>query len=509
MRQIFLVFLLIQIFIDGNTQSLPRSTPEAEGISSSAIIKFIESFSKDKHEQHSFMILRHGKVISEGWWAPYAADIKHSMYSVSKSWTSTAIGFAVDEKRISVSDKVISFFPEYANLIDSPYVRDLKIKDLLTMSVGNEKEPTGLVVSSSEDWVKVFLKYPIKYAPGSKFLYNTAATFMLSAILQKVTGQTLMQYLEPRLFQPLGIRGIDWEENLNGVNTGGWGIRVKTEDMAKLGLLYLNQGVYNGQKILSKEWVAEATSLQILQDPSASASKKDSSDWLQGYGYQFWRSRHNAFRGDGAFGQYIVMMPEHDAIVIITSESLDLQDDLNMIWEHLLPAFQKGSLPEDPNTLALLKEKTSGLKLAIPASKVKKGDKKLFNHRFSLEKNSLNFEAINIKLNHNELEMMVTMADGKQHIFKMMQGEWESGETELLGPYLLRGAKVSFDKIAPFKTESAYRWIDDHTIEMTIRYIESPHHWTMILKRDGSSLNMKVINSYDPKVEKEIKGKLQ
>ncbi|MFZ9661244.1 MAG: serine hydrolase domain-containing protein, partial [Chitinophagaceae bacterium] len=412
MKRIMLVILLVQLLLNGFGQPLPRSTPEAEGVSSEAIMKFIDSYSKEKHEQHSYMIVRHGKVISEGWWAPYAADLKHSMYSVSKSWTSTAIGFAVDEKRFSVNDKVISFFPEYQYLIDSPYVKDLKIKDLLTMSVGNEKEPTGLVVNASEDWVKVFLKYPIKYEPGTRFLYNTAATFMLSAILQRVTGQTLMEYLEPRLFKPLGITGIDWETNPAGVNTGGWGIRVKTEDMAKLGLLYLNQGVYNGQQLLSKEWVSEATSRQILQDPGASNSKRDSSDWLQGYGYQFWRSRHNAFRGDGAFGQYIVMLPEHDAVVIITSESLDLQDDLNMIWDHLLPAFQKESLPTSADSREVLRKKASSLKLTVPVSNLKKGDSKILNHNYKLDNNSLGFESISVNKNHKDISLIISTIDG-------------------------------------------------------------------------------------------------
>jgi len=345
MKKLSYTLVLLLLYVACWAQSIPRSTPEAEGVSSSAIQKFIESYKKEKHELHSVMIIRHGKVISEAWWSPYAADLKHSMYSVSKSWTSTAVGFAVSENKLQVSDKVLSFFPEYADLSTNNFLKDLTVKDLLTMSVGHKVEPLRSVIVMQPDWIRGFLKTPIEYAPGTKFLYNTLATYMLSGIVQKVTGQSLITYLEPRLFKPLGISGVDWEYDSKGINTGGWGIRVKTEDMAKLGLTYLNGGKYLGKQVISNAWVKEATQKHIDQNPEASQAKKDSSDWLQGYGYQFWRCRNGAFRADGAYGQYIVMMPEQDAVVVITSESMDLQDDLNMIWEHLLPAFGKVKLP--------------------------------------------------------------------------------------------------------------------------------------------------------------------
>jgi CubicO group peptidase (beta-lactamase class C family) len=221
------------------------------------------------------MVLRHGKVIAEGWAKPYAADVKHTMYSVSKSWTSTAIGFLVDAGKLSVEDKVITFFPENKDITSNQHLNDLRVKDLLMMAAGHKVEPLRNVVATSDNWVRGFLSAQIDYQPGSKFLYNTLATYMLSAIVQKVSGQKTIDFLENKLLQPLHIKNIDWETDSKGINVGGWGIRVKTEDMAKLGQLYLQKGKWNGQQLLSEKWVNEATGKQIEQDPTASQSKKD------------------------------------------------------------------------------------------------------------------------------------------------------------------------------------------------------------------------------------------
>src|SRR4051812_30813751 len=295
--------LTLQLQTNGQkSTSLPRSKPEAEGVSSRGIIQFIDAISKSNHEFHSFMVLRHGKVIAEGWWNPYQGNLKHTMYSVSKSFTATAIGFAVSEKRISVDDRVISFFPADVPDTAGAFLSQLRIKDLLSMSVGQQPDPTGDIGSKNDNWVNAFFRTPILYAPGSKFLYNSAATYVLSAIVQKVTGQRVLDYLQPRLFAPLGISGIDWEVSPQKINSGGWGLRLKTEDMAKFGQLFLQKGIWNGKQILPQAWVEQASTMKIEQDPSASQARKDSSDWLQGYCYQMWRSRNNAYRADGAFG---------------------------------------------------------------------------------------------------------------------------------------------------------------------------------------------------------------
>ncbi|MEJ7618474.1 MAG: serine hydrolase domain-containing protein, partial [Pyrinomonadaceae bacterium] len=186
---IALLLLLLSARVGAQTGgALPRSVPEAEGVSSAGVIGFLEAAGKSKHELHSFMFLRHGKVIAEGWWNPYRPELKHTMYSVSKSFTSTAIGFAVSEKRLSVNDKVVSFFPQDVPGTINSFLSELAVKDLLSMSAGQDPDPTAAGVAS-DDWVKAFLATPVVHQPGTKFLYNTLATYMLSAIVQKVTGQ--------------------------------------------------------------------------------------------------------------------------------------------------------------------------------------------------------------------------------------------------------------------------------------------------------------------------------
>jgi CubicO group peptidase (beta-lactamase class C family) len=359
------------------------------------------------------------------------------------------------------------------------------------MSVGHEKEPLRSVIVFSPDWVRGFLNYPIVHQPGTKFLYNTLATYMLSAIVQKVTGMTTLDYLKPRLLDPLHISGIDWESDQKGINVGGWGIRVKTEDMAKLGLLYLNKGKFEGKQILPAAWVEEATSKHIDQEPDASADKKANgqyADWLQGYGYQFWRSRNGAFRGDGAYGQYILMMPEQDAVLIITSESQDLPDDLNQVWKNLLPAFKTKALPANPNGLKALATFNAGRQINAPVSSLTAA---LPTKSYHLGTNPLDFRQLSVDVKGT---MTITTKDSTKHEFQLAQGVWATGKSNLIGPYMLRAARVDLAKKAPFDYAGSYRWIDAETLEITLLYFESPHHWTFTLKGNQVS----VVNSFEP-----------
>jgi CubicO group peptidase (beta-lactamase class C family) len=372
--KIILPFMLL--FLHAHNVALPqgakvplqRSTPEAEGVSSRGILDFLGAVAESRQELHSFMFLRHGKVIAEGWWNPYNPDLRNTLYSLSKSFTSTAVGFAVTENRLTVDDKVISFFPEYLPDSISPLLAKMRVKDLLTMSTGQFPEPTWTIIYKDTNWVRAFLRFPVVSEPGTKFMYNSLATFMLSAIVQKVTRQKVIDYLTPRLFRPLGIAGMVWETDPMGINTGGWGLRVKTEDIARFGQFCLQKGRWNGSQLLPASWFDEATTAKIEQDPEAPQSKKDSSDWLQGYCYQFWRCRNHAFRGDGAYGQFMVVMPDQDAVVVITSESSDLQGELNLVWNYLLPAIHKESLPENDSLAAVLKQKVASLALPLPVN---------------------------------------------------------------------------------------------------------------------------------------------
>jgi CubicO group peptidase (beta-lactamase class C family) len=323
---------------------LPRATPESQGVSSTGLLGLVEAL--DHVDQvHSVMVLRHGRVIAEGWWTPYTSADRHELFSLSKSFTSTAIGFAVSEGRLTLDDPVTRFFPGDVPQSPGPNLAGMRVRDLITMSTGHLDEPSS---DASQVSPASFLAQPVPFKPGTHFKYNTAATFMLSAIVQKVAGQTTLDYLRPRLFDPLGIKSPTWATNFQGISLGGYGLSVRTEDIARFGQLYLQQGLWQGRRLLPASWIDQATARQT------STGSNPASDWDQGYGFQFWRCRHGAYRGDGAFGQYCVVLPEQDMVVAITSGVGDMQAVLNMLWDHLLPAIHASRLGADRKALDAL-----------------------------------------------------------------------------------------------------------------------------------------------------------
>jgi CubicO group peptidase (beta-lactamase class C family) len=494
---LFVLLFSLQVNAQPSSNTLPRSTPEAQGVSSKGISDFLDAVKNSKHEFHSFMFVRHGKVIAEGWWSPYAPDLKHTLYSLSKSFTSTAVGFAVSEKRLTVNDKVISFFPDQLPDTVSTFLSELKVKDLLSMSVGQAPDPTGTVGSRDTNWVKGFLALPILNEPGSKFLYNSLATYMLSAIVQKVTGQKVVDYLTPRLFKPLGIQGMDWETDPKGLNTGGWGLRVKTEDIARFAQLYLQKGKWNGKQILPAEWVEEATTMKIEQAPDAPQSKKDSSDWLQGYCYQFWRSRHNSFRGDGAFGQYALVFPEQDAIIAITSETADMQGELNLVFEHILPAMQNDKLSADAGAAMKLKQKLASLKLPLPVKNDSSfATPKLAGKTFTFQPNDKHIDKISFsEKEHNYVLTIKT--DNNNYPINFGEDKWIKGTTTRFGPSLVGVMKHHFVGLPPSQVAGIYTWKDKNTLEMQLRYIDSPHSEKMIFHFDTNKVSIDYFQSFD------------
>jgi len=506
---LLVIFLLTACRKEQATSSLPRSVPEAQGISSQGIIDFLDAAAKSRHEFHSIMFLRHGKVIAEGWWNPYKPEFKHTLYSTSKSFTATAVGFAVSEKRLSVNDKVISFFPDALPGTVSPFLSNMKVKDLLSMSAGEDPDPTFKTVVSDSNWVKAFLAVPVVHEPGTKFLYNTLATYMLSAIVQKVTGEKVIDFLKPRLFEPLAIEGMDWEVDPHGINTGGWGLRLKTEDMAKFGQLFLQKGKWNGNQVLPASWIEEATTKKIEQVPEAPQSKKDSSDWMQGYCYQMWRCRHNCFRADGAYGQYIIVMPDQDAVIAVTAETGDMQDEINLIWEYLLPAIKTDKLAENSALASNLKQRLSSLALPLP---VTGNGSAIASHisgkTFALEPNDKHLETMNFQFKDNMCQVSM-LIDSVRYNFSLGSGQWITSETTLHGPNLLLMAKAHFVGLPPAKVAGSYGWKDENTMVLVLRYIESPHTETIICKFDKNkvSVGFHFSNIPDDK-EPELKGVL-
>jgi CubicO group peptidase (beta-lactamase class C family) len=212
------------------------------------------------------------------------------------------------------------------------------------------------------NWAKAFLAHPVPHKPGTHFQYNSMGTYMCSAIVQKVTGQTVLDYLTPRLFQPLGIEKPHWDASPQGISCGGWGLFLRTEDVAKFGQLYLQKGKWNGHQLVPEKWVAEATKYQV-PNKDAPSGKGNKPDWQAGYGYQFWQSQHNAYRGDGANGQLCIVMPDQDAVLAVTADTGNMQNEINVVWDTLLPAFQQNPLPPNAEEDARLKQLLTTLKV--------------------------------------------------------------------------------------------------------------------------------------------------
>jgi hypothetical protein len=476
--------------------SLPHSSPEAEGVSSAGILRFVEAAEKSKNELHSFIFLRHGKVIAEGWWDPYKSALRQTIYSASKTFTSTAIGFAVTENKIKLTDKVISFFPNELPDTVSPFLASLTIRDVLIMSDGMDPEPSQMS-NKMKNWIKGFLATPIVNKPGSVFLYNSMGTFMLSAIVQKVTGQKLIDYLKPRLFDPLGISGMDWEENMMSINTGGWGLRIKTEDMAKLGQLYLQKGVWNGNQIIPASWIEEASTAKIYRHPDLPQSAKDTSDWEQGYGYQIWRCRHNAYRADGAFGQYIIVFPELDAVLAIQSETANMQNEINLVWDYLLPAIKKNKLPEDQKSLIALKVKLNTLAIQpYPGSLTSLANNKQTNKTFILEPNDNQIGSVVLDIKDSVCHLVLNTGSDTYNLY-FGAGRWKTSQTNKPGPLVSGEKKENYALLSPYKVAGNFYWKDDNTLIMQLRYLESPHMETFTLNMDGKKLAMDIAYSYN------------
>jgi CubicO group peptidase (beta-lactamase class C family) len=273
------------------------------------------------------------------------------------------VGLAIAEGKLSLEDPVLKFFPAGSPADPSDNLKAMRVRDLLTMSGGHDVEPKFNLAAGPS--VKEFLAHPVTHKPGTWFRYNTPGSYMLSAIVTKATGQTVLDFLKPRLFEPLGIESPKWDSSSEGYNFGGYGLFLRTEDIAKFGQLYLQKGKWNGRQLLPEKWVEAATSKQVDNDKAPSGR---TADWQQGYGFQFWRCQHNAFRGDGRDGQICLVMPEQDAVIAITAQTNQMQTELDLVWEKLLPAFKSEALPADAAEQEKLKQTLANL-TAHPAKK--------------------------------------------------------------------------------------------------------------------------------------------
>jgi len=447
---------------------LPRSSPEAQGVSSHALLSFVEAADKSIESMNSFMLVRHGHVVAEGWWSPYDAESPHSLYSLSKSFTSTAVGMAISEGKFSLDDPVLKFFPDDAPANPSANLKAMRVSDLLRMSTGHQTEPPR---TSGQPWTKSFLAHPVPHKPGTHFLYNTSATYMLSAIVQKTNGMSVLVYLNSRLFMPLGIEKPTWETSPQGISAGGYGLSIRTEDIAKFGQLYLQKGKWQGKPLVPEAWVEAATALQT------SNGSNPKSDWEQGYGYQFWQARHGAYRGDGAFGQYCIVLPEQDAVVVITSGVKDMQSVLNLVWDKLLPAIKSEPMPVDEETTTRLKQTLK--RLSIRPQEGTGAPVKVSDKTYLFPTNDRKLEAVRLETDRNDgVVTLVARYDGREQRVACGRGNWEKG----------RVAWATFPEQA---VAASGAWTDDDTFTAKLCFYETPFINTVRLQFAGEELTFR------------------
>lgn len=319
--------------MENTEKSIPRAvSPEEVGVSSAVINDLLTDIENSGMDIHTFMIIRHGKVAAECYRAPFTAERPHTMYSVSKTVTATAVALACEEGIISLDDKVKDYFPDFSELMTDERFDSLLIRHLITMTSG--KEPSVFSDKSKTNWIKTYLKAPWYNSPGKEFRYINENIYMLCVIIKRATGLSVRDFLEPRLFEPLGISYPFWETDQYGVEAGGWGLYLRTEDLAKIMLLYSNKGVYDGKRILSEEWISLASS------PIADTSAEFDPDAKKGYGFCLWRCAScNAYRADGMFSQFGIVFEDLDAVAVFTSAVTFEQSCRDLIWKYLPRAF--------------------------------------------------------------------------------------------------------------------------------------------------------------------------
>lgn len=454
---------------------LPHALPTEMGVEPSAILTLLDRLEEHHIGMHGLMILRHGKVLAEGWWKPYRPEYPHQLFSLSKSFTSTAIGFAVQEGLLTLEDKLVSFFPEKLPCRPCEYMEKVTLRNLLTMNSGHSVEPD---IFGDPDPATAFLRSYIDCEPGTLFVYNTAATYMLSAVLQKVTGMTTEEYLIPRLFEPLGIESHVWDQCPQGVSLGGFGLNITTESIARFGQFLLQRGVWEGKRLLNEAWFDLATSYQT---PSVGATP----DWASGYGFQFWMCAvDGAFRGDGAFGQYCLVLPKQDMVIVINEGTDILQTPLTCVWESILPAVHEEPLPADEAAQSALEERLASLSFALG-----KGEG---NSEIAAKISGKVYE-----LSDNEHFQRLRLDWDADHALTLWCGETEARLPIGSGDWAL--SDCSFEDhlfSAPGHTATAGAW-EGNTLHLDLQHVNAPFRKKIDLTFDGQDVIFELEHDYD------------
>ncbi|PRW63533.1 serine hydrolase domain-containing protein [Actinopolyspora mortivallis] len=465
---------------------LSRVDPERAGVDPAGVLDFARGLEEAGFAGNSFMLLRGGRVVAEGWWHPYVPDAAQLTYSLTKSVVATAVGFALAEGLLRLDDRVIDVVGDLVGGTPSAHLRQLRTRHLLTMTAGHRRDPLRSLrlprSAPSTEWTRAVLEVPIDHAPGTRFAYSSGALFPLGTMLHRVTGLNLRQYLRPRLFEPLGIRVGFWEEFTDGANVVSSGLALTTADIAKLGQLHLRRGVWNGRRVLPRCWAERATAKQV-------DTLGRSPDESVGYGYLFWRGRHNTYRAHGALDQCSVVMPDQDAVLATTAQRHGTV--LDLAWGRLLPAMD--SAPSTPGRR--WDEELAGLRHPVaegaPVGRTERSG------RYVFADNELGVEAITLDIDRRRCSVVVDNERGRHSVLCGV-GHWVESRSSLSALPVLLSYSTDRGVYRPprwNRVAGSAAWPEPDTLRMIWRFLGTPHADTLTLRFRGGTVEVEFANS--------------
>jgi CubicO group peptidase (beta-lactamase class C family) len=435
-RKIAIALVFSSFFVMNSFAAIEYATPESQGVKSSSIIKYLEECDRNFNAKglagsmHGVVILRHGKIIAEGSWKPFnTLEDTHILYSHSKSFTSTAIGLLVYDGKLNINERVVDIFPEESKGIENENLKQLRVVDLLTMNIGAAKD--HCLPKDSDNWVKSFFTKAFVKKPGTCFKYDSDATFMLSAIVQKRSGKDMMEFLKERLFDKIGIKKAWSTYSPEGIACGGWGMNMTTREMARFGQLYLQKGYWNGELVINPRWIELASASHTASGWKDIAIRAlgTGSDWEQGYGFQFWRCMHDAYRADGAGGQLTVIFPKQDMVVSIHAGLKAPALELELLYKHLIGDLSEKALPENPEDYKRLKNVCENLQIKPLAGTFEEA-LKYCDVDFAIEKNRCGLESAKLYRKDGK-QFLWFVANGFVNEIEVGLGHWAPGTVQI------------------------------------------------------------------------------
>lgn len=497
----FLLSVLLPFTVQSQINELPRTTPAAASIESRAIINMIDTLmSLPETEIHHIMVIRDGKVVAEAHPSPFKAEYVHTLFSCSKTFVSMAVGIAIGENRISLNDRVASYFPDKLPDSISDNLANMTIRNLLTMTSGISADLE--ISKESNDWLRTYFAKQVK-EPGKQFRYDSMCSFTLAAIIQRVTGKTVLDYLKEKLLTPMHITQVDWEQSPDGINCAGWGMRLQPESLAKLGILILNKGKWNGKQLVPEKWIEEATAKQV--DWQIGDHPMDIN---QGYCYQMWRCLlPGAFRADGAYGQFVVMSPQHNLVVVINGISFHTADELKAIWHQLIPGVKNAPLAKDASFKALKKLCAT---IALPTITGKKTSQLAKPINITFNANRHNFARMSIMPEKDAYKATITLTDGRVFVIPFAYNSWAYRRSEDVPPYFNGAVAYDVKEIKgldkDYITAGNYAWKSPENLVLRTIYVNWICDRTISLQFNGKTVSATVTENYDAKNPEVISG---